>query len=132
MKRRTIYKSLASISLTIVLWGCITPPTSMKTEDKSVPVSFAQTQDTTNVAKLNWRKYFSDDNLIALIDTALRNNQELNITMQEIEISKNEIRARKGEYLPFVGLGAGAGIDKSAEYTRNGAVEKNLEVKPGT
>ncbi|HEY3429670.1 MAG TPA: TolC family protein [Cyclobacteriaceae bacterium] len=132
MKRRTIYKSFASISLTIVLWSCVTPPTSMKSEDKSVPASFGITQDTINMAKLNWRKYFSDDNLIALIDTALRNNQELNITMQEIEISKNEIRARKGEYLPFVGLGVGAGIDKSAEFTRNGAVEKNLEVKPGT
>lgn len=132
MKRRTIYKSLVSASLTILLWGCITPPTSMKTEDKSVPSSFAEVQDTTNLASMNWRKYFADDNLIALIDTALKNNQELNIAMQEIEISKNEIRARKGEYLPFVGVGIGAGIEKSAEFTRDGSVEKNLEIKPGT
>ncbi len=66
-----------------------------------------------------------------MIDTALSRNQELNITLQEIEISKNEIRARKGEYLPFVGLRAGAGVEKVGEYTRNGAVEKNLEVKEG-
>jgi len=50
--------------------------------------------------------------LSALIDTALHNNQELNITLQEIEISQNEISARKGEYLPFVNLGGGAGVEK--------------------
>lgn len=132
MKRRTIYKSVASIGLSVLLWGCITPQVSVKTENKSVPVSFTSVQDTVNIGKLSWKTYFSDPNLVALIDTALKNNQELNITLQEIEITKNEIQARKGEYLPFVGFGAGAGIEKSGEYTRDGAVEKNLEVKPGT
>ena len=54
---------------------------------------------------MQWQQFFTDPNLEALIETALQNNQELNITLQEIEIARNEIRARKGEYLPFVGLG---------------------------
>jgi NodT family efflux transporter outer membrane factor (OMF) lipoprotein len=95
-------------------------------------MSYANAQDTSNIASLNWKHYFSDQNLIALIDTALKNNQELNITMQEIEISKNEIQARKGEYLPFVDFGAGAGLEKSGRFTRNGSVDENLEIKPGT
>jgi NodT family efflux transporter outer membrane factor (OMF) lipoprotein len=95
-------------------------------------VSYANAQDTSNIARLNWKRYFSDQNLIALIDTALKNNQELNITIQEIEISKNEIQARKGEYLPFVDFGAGAGLEKAGRFTRNGSVEENLEIKPGT
>lgn len=132
MNKRTIYKSIAAISLSLLLWGCITPWVSNKPENKAVPVNYTNMQDTSNMAKLNWKNYFSDENLIALIDTALKNNQELNITLQEIEISKNEIQARKGEYLPFVGLGAGAGLEKSGRFTRNGSVDENLEIKPGT
>src|SRR5690606_25832420 len=55
-----------------------------------------------------------------------------NITLQEIEISKNEIRSRKGEYLPFVDFGTGAGMEKEGRYTRHGAVDEQLEIKPGT
>jgi multidrug efflux system outer membrane protein len=132
MNKRTIYKSIAAISLSLLLWGCITPQVSNKTENKAVPVSYSNVQDTSNIAQLNWKNYFSDEKLIALIDTALKNNQELNITLQEIEITKNEIQARKGEYLPFVGLGVGAGLEKSGRFTRNGSVDENLEIKPGT
>jgi NodT family efflux transporter outer membrane factor (OMF) lipoprotein len=56
----------------------------------------------------------------------------LNITLQEIEIARNEIRARKGEYLPFVGVGGSAGFDKSGRYTSKGSSEATTEIKPGT
>jgi NodT family efflux transporter outer membrane factor (OMF) lipoprotein len=73
-----------------------------------------------------------DPDLRTLIDSALSNNQELNIMLQEIAISKNEVRARKGEYLPFLDLAAGAGVEKAGEYTRNGAVERNLPIDKET
>lgn len=114
-----------------MFWACKTPELTSRKENTSTPASYAGSTDSTNSAKIQWREYFTDPDLIAIIDTALKNNQELNIVLQEIEISKNEIRARKGEYLPFVNLGAGIGIDKSGDYTRNGAVEENLEIKPG-
>ncbi len=129
---KTINKSLVFSLIIAGFWGCKTPQDSIKTENRSVPLSYRNSTDTANIASLKWKVYFSDPNLVALIDTALQNNQELNITMQEIEISKNEIRIRKGEYMPFLGLRAGAGVDKTARYTRNGAVEHNLEIKPGT
>lgn len=129
---KAMNKSLFFSLLIAVTWGCKMPQDAIKTENKAVPLSYKNSADTANTALTSWKEYFSDPNLIALIDTALHNNQELNITIQEIEISKNEIRARKGEYLPFLGLKSGAGIDKSGHYTRNGAVEHNLEIKPGT
>lgn len=132
LKRRDyLYLALVFIFFNLLL-GCKTPSNAVKTENKTVPGSYADSQDTTNSAKVNWRNYFSDENLIALIDTALKNNQELNITLQEIQIGKNEVRARKGEYLPFLGLKGGAGIEKDGKYTRHGAVDENLEIKPGT
>lgn len=132
MKTRTIYKSVALLCLSALLASCVTPRVTEKTENRLLPGSYANTNDSTNIAKLNWRKYFTDPNLIALIDTALKNNQELNIMMQEIEISRNEVRARKGEYLPFVDFGAGAAVEKEGRFTRYGAVDDNLDIKPGT
>lgn len=96
-----------------------------------MPSSFRSSTDTTNTAKVKWQVFFTDPNLNTLIDNALRNNQELNIILQEINIAQNEVRARKGEYLPFVNLQGGAGIEKVSTYTRQGAVEANDEIAPG-
>lgn len=114
--------------------GCKVFNVPTKSENKNIPDAYgnATSKDTTNTAKVNWKTYFDDPNLAELIQVALSNNQELNIVMQEIEISKNEVRSRKGEYLPFLDIGASAGVDKVGKFTRNGAVEENLEVKSGT
>ena len=100
--------------------------------NKTTPASYLGSQDSTNSAKIKWRDFFTDPYLHALIDTALRNNQELNVMLQEIAIAQNEVRARKGEYLPFVGAGASSGIDKVGRYTSRGANDANTDIKPGT
>jgi NodT family efflux transporter outer membrane factor (OMF) lipoprotein len=113
------------------LVGCKTLQKPIKTESKVVPVSFGNSQDSATIARINWKNYFSDENLVALIDSALKRNQELNIKIQEIEILRNEVRARKGEYLPFVDLGVSAGVEKEGRYTRHGSVDENGEILPG-
>ncbi|WP_197491674.1 MULTISPECIES: TolC family protein [Emticicia] len=133
MIRNNIKKKLLFIALAvsaIVLDSCKTPAIIGKIENKSLP-NYAASQDSTNSAKLKWKDFFNDPYLNALIDTALLNNQELNITMQEIEMSKNEIMARRGEYLPFVRLGGGTGFDKVSRYTSKGASDEITEIKPG-
>lgn len=116
--------------MSIIFLAC-TPTIVPKTENTKTPVSYTNSQDSTNTAKMNWKDYFTDPNLIGLIDTALRNNQELNITLQEIQIARNEVRARKGEYLPFVGIGASGGVDKVGRYTSKGSSEATTEIMPG-
>ena len=112
------------------LGACKLPAISSKLENKSTPASFSNLQDTSNSVNIKWKQYFTDPNLINLIDTALKNNQELNITMREIEMSQNEIMARKGEYLPFLNLRGGAAIDRAGKYTWNGFSEDDLKENP--
>ncbi len=133
MTTKSIYNYIGIACMSFISSACSLPSLSRKAENRAMPsaYSFTSTQDSTNTAKLNWRDYFADPYLVALIDTALKNNQELNITLQEIEISRNEIRARKGEYLPFVGIKAGAGFDKPGRYTNTGTLEANTEIVPG-
>ena len=136
MNNNLIYKCLGRVGvpvacLSLALASCKTPTLITRTENRSVPLSFSNSPDSINTARVRWNEFFTDPNLVALIDTALRNNQELNITAQEIQITQNEIRARQGEYMPFVGLRGGAGVDKVGRHTLLGAAEENAEIKPG-
>ena len=130
MITKYIFRGIAMVFMTIAVFSC-TPELKVRELSNNLPDQYKDETDTTNSSRMNWREYFTDPNLIALIDTALANNQELNITLQEIEISRNEVMARKGEYLPSVGVGAGAGMDKVGRYTRNGALEATTDIEPG-
>ena len=99
------YKYLIPLSICLAVVSC-TPKLAPLAAAKVVPESFEKSSDTNTIALTPWRTYFKDPNLINLIDIALKNNQELQITLQEIEIAKNDIRVRKGALLPQVGLGA--------------------------
>ncbi len=119
------------VSILMALSACKTPSLVEKTVNTSLPASYNGSQDSTNTAKVPWKDYFTDPYLNALIDTALANNQELNIMLQEIEIARNEVREKKGEYLPFVGFKGAAEAEKVGRYTSQGANDANTDIEPG-
>ncbi len=82
-------------------------------------------------SQLKWQDFFNDSHLQLLIQSGLEKNQELKIFTQEIRIAKNEMMARQGEYLPRVGLGAEAGMEKVGEYTHRGATDSTTQYEPG-
>lgn len=131
MFRNKLYRYSGIACIVLLYTACQVPILVEKSENKTVPAGYNNRQDTINTATLPWKTYFTDPYLVALIDTALKNNQELNITLQEIQVAQNEIRARKGEYLPFVGVKGAAGFEKAGRYTSRGASEANIEIKPG-
>jgi NodT family efflux transporter outer membrane factor (OMF) lipoprotein len=124
-------KNKIIIILAVICFAaCKIPALVGKQENKTVPAYYNTPSDSTNIASIKWRNYFTDPYLISLIDSALKNNQELNIALREIEMDKNEIEARKGEYLPFVNVGGAAGIDKTGRYTWDGLSEEDLKTNP--
>ncbi len=133
MYKVKLYQYSIALGLCLAVAGCKTPAAETATTSTPVPEAFGavKSQDTTNMSALKWRDFFKDQNLVELIDIALKNNQELNMTLQEIEIAKNDIRVRKGALLPSVGVRAGAGIEKVGRYTSQGAGDATTEIKPG-
>jgi NodT family efflux transporter outer membrane factor (OMF) lipoprotein len=129
--RNRNYLIVGTVCAMLFLSACKNLNILSKQENKSVPASYSNSQDTVNSGKQKWKEFFSDPYLGALIDSSLNNNQELNIILQEINISNNEIMARKGAYLPFLNVGGGAGVDKVGRYTSQGASEATTEIKPG-
>lgn len=131
MNTNKLYKFLIPLGLCLVVISCKTPAIAPSKSSASVPESYATSKDTANSASITWKTFFKDPNLVELIDVAIKNNQELMITLQEIEIAKNDIRIRKGALLPTVGLRAGAGIEKVGTYTSQGAGDASAEITPG-
>lgn len=129
--KKRIYKYALIAFIALMFGACKNLAIVNRTENKTVPASYNNLKDSLNTATIKWKDYFKDPQLAALIDSALNKNQELNIVLQEIQISRNEIRMRKGAYLPTVGIGAGAGVEKVGRYTSQGASDANNEIMPG-
>lgn len=111
--------------------GCKTPALVQAPAPKATPADFGSGGDSSNSGLIKWKTFFTDAHLTGLIDTALQNNQELAIILQEIDIARNEMRARHGRLLPFVEGGIGAGIDKAGRYTSQGAGDASTDITPG-
>lgn len=115
----------------LLLPSCCLPKLHCARKGAPLPDSFNGATSAENSARLGYREFFNDPALVSLIDQAMYGNQELQILAQEIRIANYEIMARRGEYLPFVNLRAGAGLEKPSLFTPLGAVEDQLEPIPG-
>ena len=132
MIKHNVIQLMVIGSFALLLQACSIPFLNTKKADAKLPETFNNAPlETANTALINWKEFFEDSHLSELIDVAIVNNKEVNILAQRINMAKNEIQARKGEYQPFVNIGAGIDVEKAGRYTRNGAVEDSLEIKEG-
>lgn len=131
MYKHKIYKCIGLFGISLAIVSCKIPTFVQSTENKSVPESYNNSKDTTNIAALEWKGFFTDPNLVNLIDTALKRNQELMITLQEVEIAKNDIKFKQGALLPTVGAKLGLGVEKVGRYTSQGAGDASTQIAPG-
>ncbi len=130
MNRKIIYLNLLTVFVMMLIFSSCIPVITTKKANTTVSATYNNLpSDTTNTGIINWKAFFTDPDLSALIDTALGNNQELNIMRQQVNITQNEIRARKGAYLPFVSPMVGVGVDKVGEYTLQGASQANSTIE---
>ena len=105
--------------------GCANMLGTNKAREASnaVPQSFgslAAGSGPSTAAQKQWDVFFADPDLRALIEEALKNSQQLNIQLQEIIINQNNVAAIRGEYMPRLDAGVGAGVEKVGEYTTQG------------
>jgi NodT family efflux transporter outer membrane factor (OMF) lipoprotein len=120
---------LAMCSGLFTISACNLPKLQTPEVGPTLPASFNQASSTSeNSSQTSAMEYFNDPKLSKLLVEAITENQELKLLEQEIQIANNEIRARTGAYLPFVTVGGGLGVEKTSRYTRNGAVEEQLNI----
>ncbi|RZK24246.1 MAG: TolC family protein [Hymenobacter sp.] len=131
MLKRRIYQGLSAASLALAVAACKLPELAQRSINRATPATYAgSSTDSTNTARTRWKQFFTDPNLVSLIDSALQHNQELNITTQELELARNEIRARTGDYMPSVSIGVRSELEKPGRYTLQGATEEAIDIQP--
>lgn len=132
MGRKWIYNTAVSLLMLTAMAACRAWQPAISQDKSALPADWGQgTAEASDEPLPSWRAFYADPYLIALIDSALAYNQELNILTQEVEIARNEVRTRRAEYLPTAALGLGAGLDRPGRFTRFGALEHSLDVEPG-
>lgn len=95
----------------LVLNGCSLIPSY---ERPAPPVPTHYNYDTGKVASssaplsLDWRNYFSDPNLQALIGIALENNRDLRVAALNLERTRAQYQVQRAALFPSVGLQANA------------------------
>ena len=125
-----LFRNIIIVFICIAFANC-KAPAIIESDKKPVPDSWNNSHDTTNISCVQWADFFSDKLLISLIDTALKNNQDLMIALQEIEVARNEIGFRQGQILPKAFASAGPGLEKVGRYTSQGAGDASTEITPG-
>lgn len=133
MKNNRIIITVLGVSLALA--SC-KAPLATQTQDKlkeNLPQNFNQTEAVTenNSGITPWKQFFTDPNLVSLIDEALKNNQELLITLQQIEIAKSDVLYKTGKLKPTVSAGIGAGVEKVGRYTSTGAGDASTDITEG-
>jgi len=129
-KKSAIGAALLAGSL-LTLPSCRLPCLPGAEAGRALPGDFNGVTTSDNSAQIGFEEFFNDSRLTCLILEGLNGNQELKILWQEVQIANNEVLKRRGAYLPFLSLGAGAGMDRASRFTRSGAVDSSLTIAPG-
>ncbi|MEO6304324.1 MAG: TolC family protein [Bacteroidia bacterium] len=128
LKHKIAFMALACC---LIIVSCKTSKPLENNAVKNIPDSFASTKDSANSATINWKQYFTDPNLVDLIDVGLKNNLDMLSAMQRIDGARAGIRLSKGALLPNVDANFSFWQRKFGYYTMDDAGNRTTEIEPG-
>lgn len=131
MKQYNSYIYLFTFASALIIAGCKIPKNNSSDNLIKPPKAFINNTDSSNSAHIKWKDFFTDKNLIALIDTAIINNMDVLMTLQKIEIARNDLRLSKGAMLPVVNANFAYLQRKFGFYTMDDAGNRVTEITPG-
>ena len=115
----------------LFLGACSTPSVITKKADITLPASYPGSADTGATVLHSWKNFFTDTNLISLVNTGLTYNQDLQAAMQRLQSAQAEVLLQKGLLLPTVGASVASSLKKFGLYTMDGAGNIVTEMTPG-
>ncbi|HUP13185.1 MAG TPA: TolC family protein, partial [Niastella sp.] len=127
MKYKFLYIITVLVSATA---GCKVMQPAPLPAVKPLPQQFAEKAGTVDSANLVFKNIFSDARLSNFIATALKDNTDLNIALQRIEMAHARVAQRKGAFLPSVNGVFSAAADKYGDYTLNGVGNFDTNLSP--
>lgn len=98
MKRLLIIITIATLSVGCSVYKKYSRPESVSTD--SLFGEKVESRDTTTLADIGWRDFFTDAHLQRLIEQGLKNNADMRIAAQRIIEARASLRTAKFSYLP--------------------------------
>jgi NodT family efflux transporter outer membrane factor (OMF) lipoprotein len=130
--KKTRYKIIISAFVCVLfIISCKTTKPLENTTGKNMPQSFATTKDSTNSADIIWKNYFTDSNLVGLIDVSLKNNMDMSMALQRIEATRAGMRSSKNALFPTLNVNTAFWQRKFGYYTMDDAGNRTTEIQPG-
>lgn len=98
-------------------------PTAFRSSDEAIPTVEA---DTSSIADMEWKQFFPDTNLQALIDKAITGNYDLQAAIQNIEAARLLVKQSKWNNVPQADLYVSAASTIPSENSLNGLSARNF------
>lgn len=125
------YKLYIQATILIALVAsCKSPQLQTESISNNLPTTYTASADTSAKTIENWKEVFIDPSLIAIIDTALRNNYDLKAALQKVEFSRAGLLFNKGIRLPEIMAQTAVGRRKFGEYTMDGVGNYDTRFSP--
>ena len=97
------------------------PAVELPRQFNAVPLA-----DTSSIADIEWKNFFTNAELQTLIDKGLKYNHDLLIAMNRIEIAQQRVKQSKLIQLPEVNFQAMGSISRPSDNSLNGISIKNF------
>lgn len=117
---RFVLYSIAAMFSIAAMQGCVTNQPVTTGQLRLPPATYTGDADSSNLAVLSVKDFFKDKVLTELIDTALKNNLDLQNTLHRISIARANLLSAKGLALPSLDGFVSAAADKYGKYTMTG------------
>jgi len=116
-------KYIYSAALLLTVLSACKVSKDIETPKPALPDNFRSavaTTDTSSVADIQWKSFFTDVTLQKLIDSAIVKNYDMQIAVKNIEASQLLFKQVKWNYVPEVGLNVTANTQRPSDNSLTG------------
>ncbi len=121
--KKQVVKQVSLVIAALMMFGsCAVPKKAAPPEKVVTPAAFSEkaVSDSVHIGGRSWREIFKDPLLVALIDSALRNNMDIRQSILRLESAQAYFKQRKAALGPTVEAAVEGGIRKYGHYTESG------------
>jgi multidrug efflux system outer membrane protein len=114
---------ISGLALILVILSACNVSKNIETPKPALPANFrnaATTSDTSNIADIEWKSFFTDATLQKLIDSAIVKNYDMQIAVKNIEASQLLFKQVKWNYVPQVDLNVTANTTRPSDNSITG------------
>jgi NodT family efflux transporter outer membrane factor (OMF) lipoprotein len=116
-------KYMYGLAFVLIVLSACKVSKDIKTPQTELPAAFrnvAATNDTSNIADIQWKSFFTDVTLQKLIDSAILKNYDMQIALKNMESAQLLFKQVKWNYVPALALNVTANTNRPSDNSLNG------------